>query len=75
MPTPTTHWPRRAAAESTVLLKNEDNLLPLAAGTNVAVIGDFAETPRYQGCRLQRGPTPSRWILCWAAGSKAGWNR
>ena len=40
---------RRAAAESTVLLKNEDNLLPLAAGTKVAVIGDFAETPRYQG--------------------------
>ena len=24
-------------------------LLPLAAGTKVAVIGDFAETPRYQG--------------------------
>ena len=40
---------RRAAAESTVLLKNEDNLLPLAAGTKVAVIGDFAEAPRYQG--------------------------
>ena len=40
---------RRAAAESVVLLKNEDNLLPLAAGTKVAVIGDFAETPRYQG--------------------------
>ena len=40
---------RRAAAESTVLLKNEDDLLPLAAGTKVAVIGDFAETPRYQG--------------------------
>ena len=40
---------RRAAAESTVLLKNEDSLLPLAAGTKVAVIGDFAETPRYQG--------------------------
>ncbi len=40
---------RRAAAESTVLLKNEDNLLPLAAGTKVAVIGDFAEAPRYRG--------------------------
>ena len=40
---------RRAAAESIVLLKNEDGLLPLAAGTKVAVIGDFAETPRYQG--------------------------
>ena len=40
---------RRAAAESTVLLKNEEGLLPLAAGACVAVIGDFAETPRYQG--------------------------
>lgn len=40
---------RRAAAESVVLLKNEDNLLPLAEGTKVALIGDFAFTPRYQG--------------------------
>ena len=40
---------RRAAAESTVLLKNEEGLLPLATGARVAVIGDFAETPRYQG--------------------------
>ena len=40
---------RRAAGESVVLLKNDDALLPLAEGTRVAVIGDFAETPRYQG--------------------------
>ncbi len=40
---------RRAAAESLVLLKNEDSLLPLAAGSKVAVIGDFAKNPRYQG--------------------------
>ncbi|WP_158372657.1 glycoside hydrolase family 3 C-terminal domain-containing protein [Cellulosimicrobium cellulans] len=40
---------RRVAARSAVLLKNEDALLPLAPGTRVAVIGDFAETPRYQG--------------------------
>ena len=39
----------RAAGESVVLLKNDDALLPLAEGTRVAVIGDFAETPRYQG--------------------------
>ena len=40
---------RKAAEESIVLLKNEDNILPLKPGTKVAVIGDFAKTPRYQG--------------------------
>jgi beta-glucosidase len=40
----------RKAAESTIiLLKNEDAVLPLKPGTKVAVIGDFAEKPRYQG--------------------------
>ena len=40
---------RRAAAESAVLLKNDGGILPLATSARVAVIGDFAETPRYQG--------------------------
>lgn len=40
---------RRAAVESAVLLKNLDNILPLAAKTKVALIGDFALEPRYQG--------------------------
>lgn len=40
---------RKAAEESIVLLKNDDNILPLKPGTKVAVIGDFAKTPRYQG--------------------------
>ena len=40
---------RRAASESTVLLKNEDSILPLKAGSKVAIIGDFAFAPRYQG--------------------------
>lgn len=40
----------RKAAESTiVLLKNEDGLLPLKPKMKVAVIGDFAQLPRYQG--------------------------
>ena len=40
---------RRAAAQSVVLLKNKDHILPLENGTRVALIGDFADTPRYQG--------------------------
>ena len=40
---------RKAAEESIVLLKNDNNILPLKKGTRVAVIGDFAKTPRYQG--------------------------
>lgn len=40
---------RRAAAQSAVLLKNEDNILPLNPGIRVALIGDFAFEPRYQG--------------------------
>ena len=39
----------KAAEQCIVLLKNENHILPLAAGTKVAVIGDFAQTPRYQG--------------------------
>ncbi len=39
---------RECAEESIVLLKN-DGVLPLAQNTKVAVIGDFAENPRYQG--------------------------
>lgn len=39
----------KACEQSIVLLKNEDNILPLKEGTKVALIGDFAETPRYQG--------------------------
>lgn len=40
---------RKAAVESAVLLKNTDSILPLKPGCKVAVIGDFAKEPRYQG--------------------------
>jgi len=39
----------KAAEESIVLLKNENGILPLKKGAKVAVIGDFADKPRYQG--------------------------
>lgn len=40
---------REAAIKSCVLLKNEKNILPLKAGTRVALRGPFVEKPRYQG--------------------------
>ncbi|MGZ7440309.1 glycoside hydrolase family 3 C-terminal domain-containing protein [Paenibacillus sp. TH7-28] len=40
---------RIAAQESMVLLKNEGGILPLRKAGTIAVIGEFAEKPRYQG--------------------------
>lgn len=41
---------QRVAEETAVLLKNEDNILPVVGRERkVAVIGSFAEKPRYQG--------------------------
>jgi beta-glucosidase len=75
---------RAAAVECAVLLKNERSLLPLTpvAGDTIAVIGEFARTPRYQGAgssqvnptRLDvaldelRGATPDGVEVAFAAG-------
>ena len=40
---------RKVAEGSMVLLKNDDGILPLKKGTKVAVIGELAAAPRYQG--------------------------
>ncbi len=39
----------KASEQSIVLLKNENNILPLKRGAKVAVIGEFAQKARYQG--------------------------
>ncbi len=54
---PDTPWNKEAdhllsaqiASECMVLLKNEDNLLPLSKKDDVAFIGEFAQKPRFQG--------------------------
>ncbi len=40
---------REIAGQCMVLLKNEGNILPLKKGANIAVIGEMAKNPRYQG--------------------------
>ena len=56
LPAPTPYDPdshhtlaTRIASEAITLLRNEDEFLPLSAGTSVALIGDLAATPRFQG--------------------------
>lgn len=39
----------KAAEQTIVLLKNESRILPLKKGARVAVVGDFAADPRFQG--------------------------
>ena len=54
---PDTSWDKEAdhdlagrlAAECMILLKNEDAVLPLHRGEKVALLGEFAVKPRYQG--------------------------
>ncbi|WP_094980750.1 glycoside hydrolase family 3 C-terminal domain-containing protein [Rhodococcus pyridinivorans] len=45
---------REVAGQSIVLLRNENDLLPLTTDANIAVIGELARTPRYQGAGSSR---------------------
>ena len=40
---------RKIAENSIVLLKNEDKILPVKKESKIAIIGEFAQKPRYQG--------------------------
>ena len=44
----------KAAIGSCVLLKNEDNILPLSIEKTIGVVGNLAEKPRYQGSGSSR---------------------
>lgn len=50
---------RKVASECMVLLKNDDNILPLSSTTDIAIIGAFARQPRYQGAGSSQ-VTPTR---------------
>ena len=45
---------RKILTESAVLLANNDHLLPLAADTDVLLVGELAEKPHYQGSGSSR---------------------
>lgn len=45
---------KEVASESMVLLKNEDNILPLEKKGKIALIGAFAKQPRFQGSGSSR---------------------
>lgn len=45
---------REIACNSAVLLKNEDTILPLSKDKKIAVIGEMAKKPRYQGAGSSR---------------------
>lgn len=40
---------QRVAAESFVLLKNDNHILPLSQDSKISIVGDFALVPRFQG--------------------------
>lgn len=48
------HALARKAAEQSIVLLSNDGVLPLAPQTKVAVVGEFARTPRYQGAGSSR---------------------
>ena len=60
---------RRAAAQSAVLLKNDGGLLPLGRDVSIAVIGAFAQRPRYQGAGSSQ-VRPTRLDCAWDAMEK-----
>ena len=54
---------REFAAECMVLLKNEEKLLPLNREKKIAFLGEFFESPRYQGAGSSHG-SPYRITSC-----------
>ncbi len=57
---------RKAAGRAAVLLKNEGGLLPLADEGRIAVVGELAMQPRYQGAGSS-GVSPTQLVSAWDA--------
>ena len=65
-------WPVELATECAVLLRNEHDCLPVAAGTSILVAGEFALNPRFQGggsshINATQVDRPLEWIEAHAA--------
>lgn len=53
-----------SAEESAILLKNDENILPLKEGKKLAILGSFAQNPRIQGAGSSKiNPTKKVTIL------------
>ena len=63
---------RQAASESVVLLKNDQALLPLTPGKSLAVIGEFAKQPRFQGAGSSQ-VVPTKIDSAWDALTDQNW--
>lgn len=63
------------AARCAVLLKNEEQILPLKKGESVVFIGEFADVPRYQGAGSSHINTRVVTSARQAAGTRAAYVR
>ena len=79
------HKLAQKCAEHTVVLLENDGILPLQEKTPVTVIGEFAQQPRYQGAGSSQvvptqldcllGALESRLTVCYARGYRRGNNK
>lgn len=67
------HAIARKCAEASIVLLDNDGILPLKQNANVAIIGDFAKIPRYQGAGSSM-VNPTKLDSLWDCAKAAGLN-